>query len=169
MAGLKSNEVRLEAYDAAWPEIFGREAAVLRGALGALANEVEHIGSTAVSGMAAKPVVDIAVQTKSFANLSAIIAAMERAGYSYKGEFGLPGRQFFTKGDPVLFHVHIVEPDCEHWPKWIRFRDALRADAKLRDGYAVLKRGLAEKFGHDRPAYTAGKGGFIRRVLEKSA
>ncbi len=165
MAGLKSNEVHLEPYDAAWPEIFSREASALRAALGPLAMKVEHIGSTAVAGMIAKPIIDIAIKTESFNVLPQIIEAMRSAGYESKGEFGLPGRQFFTKGDPTFFHVHVVERQSGHWPRWISFRDALRANGLLRAEYEKMKRDLAAKFENDRPSYTAAKTNFIEEAL----
>lgn len=165
MTGLDSNVVRLSCYDAEWPQIFAREAAAIREALGSLVLDVEHIGSTAVVGMTAKPVIDVAAKTNSFSDLPRIVATMEKIGYSHRGEFGLPGRQFFTKGDPVLFHVHLVERENGRWLLWLRFRDALRADAALREAYVLLKRDLAATFANDRPAYTAAKGDFINRRL----
>ncbi len=165
MGGLKSNEVYLVAYDAGWPRLFACEAAELRLALGALALKVEHIGSTAVPGLASKPIVDVAVETESFEDLPEIEEAFASLGYVAKGEFGLPGRQFFTKGDPVLFHVHVVESGSPHWQRWMKFRDALRADGSLRDRYAAMKQDLAAKFANDRPAYTAAKNDFIERVV----
>jgi GrpB-like predicted nucleotidyltransferase (UPF0157 family) len=168
MAGLHSNEVKLEHYDRTWPRLFAREAAALRTSLGALALQIEHIGSTAVPDLEAKPIIDIAVQTKTFADLPVIIATMEKNGWMHKGEFGLPGRHFFTKGKPVRFHIHIVDAESPHWPRWIGFRDLLRADEKSRRAYEGLKRRLAEKFPNDRPAYTAAKSAFITNAIAKS-
>lgn len=162
MPGLKENLVAISAYDPQWPGLFAREQARLAGALGPLATAIEHIGSTAVEGFPAKPIIDIAITTESFARLPSLVGVMEGAGYRHKGEFGLPGRHFFTRGDPVLYHVHVVERQSALWRQWLGFRDALRNDAALRRDYSRLKRKLAEKFPKDRPAYTAAKGDFIR-------
>lgn len=165
MSGLRENVVRLALHDEGWAAGFDAEAHALRAALGDLVLRIEHIGSTAVPGLEAKPITDIAIMTDSFAALPRIAAAMASAGYLHKGEYGLPGRHFFTKGDPVRFHVHVVEKGSDHWPRWIRFRDALRNDAGLRRDYLALKRELAQKFAHDRPGYTQAKSAFIAHFL----
>lgn len=168
MAGLKSDELRLEPYDAEWPRLFAAEAAALRAALGPSLLAVEHIGSTAVPGMPAKPVIDIAIRVRSFDVLPHIVSAMAATGYAHKGEFGLPGRQFFTKGDPVLFHAHVVETQSPHWRRWTGFRDALLGSAQLRDDYEKEKRRLVARHAANRPAYTAAKSDFICRALGES-
>lgn len=165
MTGLRDNVVRLAPHDERWAAGFDAESLRLRAALGDLALRIEHIGSTAVPGLEAKPITDIAIMTPSFAALARIVAGMEDAGYRHKGEYGLPGRQFFTTGDPVRFHVHVVEKGSDHWPRWIRFRDALRNNAELRRAYLALKRELAQKFAHDRPGYTQAKSAFIAHFL----
>jgi len=165
MGGLQENVVRLSPHDPRWAELFAAEAGGLRSALGGLAMGVEHIGSTAVEGLAAKPIIDIAVKTRSFADLPRVVEAMKGAGYHHKGEFGLPGRHFFTRGNPVLFHVHVVEEGSDHWSYWIKFRDALRRDPALRDEYIALKQSLAKKFANDRPGDTMAKSEFVARFL----
>lgn len=168
MAGLRSNEVRIDAYDPAWPGRFAAEARRLRAALGAHVAAIEHIGSTSVPGMPAKPIIDIAVAVDSLAPLESLEQALAGCGYVAKGEFGLPGRQFFLREAPDVFHVHVVEKHSGHFSAWLRFRDALRADAAVRDAYAALKHGLAARFAGNRPAYTAAKGEFIRAVLARN-
>lgn len=137
---------------------------MLTGLLGPLVVRIEHIGSTSVPGLAAKPILDIAIQTDAPQNLPKIESALTAAGFSYKGEFGLPGRHFFVRGDPVFIHLHVVAAGCEHWNLWLQFRDALRADEALRSDYLTLKRELARRFATDRAAYTAAKTEFITRV-----
>jgi GrpB-like predicted nucleotidyltransferase (UPF0157 family) len=165
MLGLNANLVRLEKSDSAWPARFQDESTRLRRHLRDWVTQIEHIGSTAVPGLDAKPIIDIAITTPSLQNLPQIEAAMTAAGYVCKGEFGLPGRQFFTRGDPVEFHTHIVESGSQHWTQWIRFRDALRRDAEILNRYRELKHDLAVRFSSDRPSYTAAKTEFIAKIL----
>lgn len=168
MAGLQPNLVRLEPYDSSWPHRFAQEADALRLALAPHILQIEHIGSTAIPGLDAKPILDIAILIPSLNKLPELETALQKAGYTSKGEFGLPGRHFFTKGDPVCFHVHVVETGSEHWTNWLIFRNALRADAGLRNDYLHHKQELAAKFAADRAAYTAAKTGFIARVIARA-
>lgn len=124
---------------------------------------IEHIGSTSVPGLCAKPIVDIAVGVRKLELTDEQIAAMERLGYEYLGEYGLPGRLFFRKGEPRTHNVHVVEHGGEHWERQLVFRDALRADPEERQRYDELKRRLAAA-GHPREAYTELKTPFIRGV-----
>lgn len=165
MVGLPESEVRLDAYSREWPAMFEREEARLRGALGARLLDVQHIGSTAVPGLCAKPIVDFAVRIGSLAEVPACVAALEKLGYTYKGEYGLPGRHFFTLGEPVTHHLHLVAAGGEHWDAWLRFRDLLRADTGVREAYAALKADLARRHAGDRKAYTAAKNAFIAGAL----
>ena len=167
--GLRSGEVRLVPYDDAWPACFVRERAQLAAALGPLAGAIEHIGSTAVPGLPAKPVLDIAIQVTTFRDLPAIAKALASAGYESKGEYGLPGRQFFTRGDPVTHHVHVVEAGSPHWAEWKGLRDHLRANAADREAYAAAKRDLAARFARDRASYTMGKNPIMQALRARRA
>lgn len=166
MNGLDPNRVHLEAYDESWPEKFAAESATLRRTLGPLAGRIEHFGSTSVPGLDAKPILDIAVQTSAVENLPRVGTLLAAEGYIAKGEFGLPGRHFFVRGNPVNLHLHVVAEGCEHWTRWLAFRDALRADARLRQDYLKLKRELAARYVDNRPAYTAAKTEFITRICD---
>jgi GrpB-like predicted nucleotidyltransferase (UPF0157 family) len=168
MHGLKQGEVWLAAYDRAWPQCFKEESKRLHEALGAQALDIQHIGSTAIPGMVAKPIVDIAVTVAALDELTPIIAAFERAGYAYKGEYGLAGRHFFVKGDPVTHHVHVVQRDSVHWRDWLRFRDYMRSHDEDVKAYCRFKLDLAQRFHHNRDAYTEAKTPFITTILEKA-
>lgn len=162
--GLRSGEVRLAPHDPGWPAAFSAERVRLLAALAPHALAVEHIGSTAVPDLPAKPIIDIAVTVESFRALPALIGALEAAGYTHKGEYGLPGRQFFVRGEPATHHVHLVEPDSPHWADWLALRDHLRVHAEDRASYAALKRELAARHARDRAAYTKAKDPFIQRL-----
>jgi GrpB-like predicted nucleotidyltransferase (UPF0157 family) len=124
---------------------------------------IEHIGSTSVPDLCAKPIVDILVGLRELELTDEQIAAMTELGYEYLGEYGLTGRLFFRKGDPRTHNVHVVKHGGEHWERQLVFRDALRSDPEERLRYDAFKRRLAAE-GHSREAYTELKTPFIRAV-----
>ena len=131
-----------------------------------LVTRVEHVGSTAVHGMIAKPILDIGIAVEDFDEARACIAPLEsRLGYTFMGERGIPRRHYFVKGEPRTHHIHMVEAHCEEWMRMIRFRDRLRESSELADEYAKLKLRLMRQLGADRKAYQEGKSDFIRSVL----
>lgn len=169
--GLEPGVVRLVAYDPAWPARFAAESARLREAAtragdgGTLPLALEHMGSTAVPGLAAKPVLDLLAGYPPGAAVAPYVRTLEAAGYVHRGEQGIPGREFFRRGTPRAYHLHLTAEGGTFWREHLAFRDALRADATLRDAYAALKRELAERHPRDREAYTDGKGAFVRAVV----
>ncbi len=166
--GLENGLVRLVPYTQAWPARFSQEKVRLAAALGSLALDIQHIGSTAVPGMIAKPIIDIGVAVENFEQASSCIAPVEQLGYHYRGENGIPRRHYFVWGDPVAFHLHVLEQSSLDWRNHLAFRDALRANADLAREYVRVKSTLAQQFPTDREAYTDGKGVFIQRVLEST-
>jgi GrpB-like predicted nucleotidyltransferase (UPF0157 family) len=163
--GLESGTVRVVSYHSAWPTLFATEAERLRTFLGNLPLELEHTGSTAVPGLAAKPIIDILAGHPPGSPVQPYIDALERAGYLYRGEQGIPGRHFFRRGDPRSYHVHLAPKASVFWREHITFRDALRRDDALRDHYAALKLDLASRFPRGREAYIDGKTDFVLKVL----
>jgi GrpB-like predicted nucleotidyltransferase (UPF0157 family) len=166
--GLESKTVRVVPYDDRWPSLFEAEAARIADAVAAAglpALTLEHVGSTAVPGLAAKPVLDIAAGYGLGAVPSAYIVAFESLGYAHRGNGGLPGREFFRRGEPRSHHLHLVERAGLHWAGYLRFRDTLRADSEVRDAYAALKHSLALRHPRDREAYILGKTEFVEGVL----
>ncbi|WP_375498403.1 GrpB family protein [uncultured Nostoc sp.] len=166
------DEVNIVEYDPRWQILFAEEAAYIWQALGNnLVVEIEHIGSTAVPGMAAKPVVDIMVGVRSLVNAKSTIPALESLGYVYWRENPDPGRMFFVKGMPPYgkqrtHHVHIVEVNSEFWERRL-FCDYLRRHPEEAKRYETLKRDLAATFQSDREAYTNGKNNYILAVMSK--
>jgi len=155
--------------DPAWPVRFETEATRIAAALPHdLACELVHFGSTAVPGMAAKPVIDIQLIVPDAARWPELIAPLEGLGYAYWRDNPAKHRMFFVKGLPPApggrsHHVHVCPP-AEARAE-IAFRDLLRADADLAARYLALKRDLAARFAHDREAYTEGKTEFVRAAL----
>jgi NAD-dependent deacetylase len=130
-------QVEVAEYDPAWPKLYEEEAERIRTALGDLVVEIEHMGSTAVEGLAAKPVIDISVGLDRLELGAAQIRRMEALGYDYRGVYGLPGRLYFHRPGS---HVHVVERGGEHWHRHRAFRDYLRAHPDEVDRYAQEKR-----------------------------
>lgn len=167
--GLESGTVRVAPYDPAWPALFAAEAARIGAAAGALPLRLEHVGSTGVPGLAAKPIVDVLAGRPPGSSAAPYVEALVRAGYEHRGEQGIPGREFFRRGTPRAYHVHLAERDGPVWREMLRFRDALRADPSLAAEYARLKHELAARFPREREAYTSGKGPFVAGVLRRAA
>jgi NAD-dependent deacetylase len=145
VADALSPPLELAEYDPAWPELYEREATRVRAALGKAAVDVEHMGSTAVPGLAGKSVVDISVGLSAPTLTAEQVAAMEELGYEYLGENGLPGRLFFRRDEAGrrAFHVHAVEHEGEHWHRHRALRDYLRAHPEESERYAAEKRRIA--------------------------
>ena len=167
--GLESQTVRVVPYDDRWPVLFDGEAkrivdAVAAAGLPELA--LEHVGSTAVPGLAAKPVLDIAAGYRAGTSPSVYVAVLESLEYVYRGDAGLPGREFFRRGEPRSHHLHLVQRHATHWVRYLRFRNALRADSAVRDAYAALKQELAARYPRNREAYILGKTEFVEGVLQ---
>jgi len=165
--GLGSGTVRVVPYDPRWPELFQAELQRLTTALLPLAATIEHIGSTAVPGLAAKPVLDILAGYDDPELLQQFIMRFEAAGYEHRGEQGIPGREFFRRGKPRSYHLHFTRTGNAFWRRHLGFRDLLRSDPVLRDAYAELKHQLAARFPTNREAYIEGKTEFIQAALEK--
>jgi GrpB-like predicted nucleotidyltransferase (UPF0157 family) len=126
---------------------------------------IEHIGSTSVPGLAAKPILDTLVGVDDAALFDAGIAALQEAGYVYRGEQGIPGRHFFRRGAPRQYHVHLTVRAGDLWRDYLVFRDHLRAHPDEAKAYAHLKHALAERYPRDRESYIEGKTEFVRRIL----
>ena len=163
--GLESGQVRVVAYDPRWPPLYRAEADRLLAAVAPLPLALEHIGSTAVPGLGAKPILDILAGYPEGGLPGEYVAALSKAGYVHRGEQGIPGREFFRRGDPRAYHVHLTRRGSSFWRDHLEFRDRLRAEASLRDAYDRLKRELAARFPTNREAYIDGKTGFVHGVL----
>ncbi len=155
-------------YDEAWPSLFLEERARIERALGSWAESIEHVGSTAVPGLAAKPIIDIMVGVRRLKNADRCSRPLERLSYECRGEAGIRGRLFFRKGDPRTHHLHVAEVGSEFWERHLAFRDYLRTHPDTAREYARLKYGLADCFREDRVAYTEAKTGFVTEVVRRA-
>ena len=165
--------VHLSAYDPAWPQRAAAFAAELRPVLDRwLLGPIEHVGSTAIPGIVAKPVIDLMAQASDTdAVVSAAGGALDELDWRYVPPEldGRPWRRFFAKvsadGQHRLAHLHLITAGAARWDQQLLFRDALRADPALRDEYATVKAKLASLHGADRERYTDEKAAFVTRVL----
>jgi GrpB-like predicted nucleotidyltransferase (UPF0157 family) len=157
-----SERVELVEHDPSWSDLYEQERKLLTSVFHGRAVGIEHIGSTSVPDLCAKPIVDVLVGLRELELTKDEVANMKRLGYEYLGEYGLPGRLFFRK-QRRTHNVHVVEYGGEHWERQLTFRDALRADDAERRRYDEFKRRLAAE-GHSRTAYTELKTPFIRAV-----
>ena len=159
-------EVALASYTPAWADQYETERECIAAALGDLAVAIHHIGSTAVPGLAAKPVIDILIVVRQLDDATECIAPLRQLGYAFIDYAQNTDRKFFRKGLPRTHHVHIVAADSSSMIEHLAFRDALRSDPELRRQYAALKNDLAARYKTDRATYTESKTAFVRKVLE---
>jgi len=164
--GLQSGVVEIVPYQTDWPRLYEQEKQRIIAAIGAHVLLVQHVGSTAIPGMPSKPIIDIGIAVHKFEEAQVCISPMQALGYEYKGEFGIPRRHYFIKGEPRTHHVHMVEKDSDDWQNMILFRDHLRAHPDAARDYADLKRRLASEYCTDRGRYTNEKSPFIQKVLK---
>lgn len=157
-------------YDTQWPLMFARESAGIRAALGESVVAIEHIGSTAVTGLGAKPIIDIMVGLMRMDDADKCVAPLEAIGYTYDPYPEFSERRFFRDGPMGAgpHHLHMTQHGSEFWQENILFRDWLRTHSEDADKYLKLKRTLAAKYGEDRERYerfTAGKDAFISAII----
>jgi len=157
---LKRHVVRVVAHRPEWSELFKQERRALVERLGHLALEVEHVGSTAVPALDAKPIIDIAVAVRPTEVVPRLKRPLGGLGYIYGGDAGADGGHIFVKESaPEIrtHHLHVVAVDDPQWREYLLFRERLRTDELLRTRYAELKKALQQRYGQDRKGYTSGK------------
>jgi GrpB-like predicted nucleotidyltransferase (UPF0157 family) len=160
--------IEIVPYDPCWPMRFQQEAEILRQALAHwLVGAIEHIGSTAISGLAAKPVIDIMAGVRTLNESRPAITAAAQLGYCY-APYHTEVEHWFCKPSPAFrtHHLHLIPVGTPQWLRPIAFRDYLRAHADIASEYEALKRGLAEEHRRDREAYTEAKRPFIDRITD---
>ncbi|MBE9190164.1 GrpB family protein [Gloeocapsopsis crepidinum LEGE 06123] len=167
------DEIIIVEYDPRWSQQFEEEATTIWQVLGNdLVTRIEHFGSTAVPGLAAKPIIDLLVEVRSLKEAKKSHTLLEALGYAYWQEDPRPGQMFLVKGMPPYglqrtHHLHLVEADSDLWERLL-FRDYLRSHPEEAQHYAALKRQLAERFKTNREAYTNAKTDYIQAVMAKA-
>lgn len=157
----------ISPYQSVWPEVYAEEEQKLQAIFGDAAIEIEHIGSTAIEGLASKPIIDIAVMIDTADAADGFTEALAQIGYEFEPaqHSGIPERHFYFKGNPPHFHLSIAYTDVGgFWPRQIFFRDYLRAHREACDEYAKLKVDLVAEDPSGK-TYSAGKTDFVFRIL----
>jgi GrpB-like predicted nucleotidyltransferase (UPF0157 family) len=162
--------VEIAEYDPAWPVAFERERARINDAMGGHTVAIEHVGSTAVPGLGAKPIIDIMIGLRGLDDVDECVGPLEALGYEFKGEFGIPGRFYFRKivAGNRSRQIHMVQHGSAFWERHILFRDYLRENPQAAREYEDLKVRLAAEFRTDREGYTEAKTEFIRSAEAKA-
>lgn len=172
----RAETVEIADYDPAWPRRFEEEAARLRARLDGLIGRIEHIGSTAVPGLAAKPIVDLMVEVPDLETVRSRIAPrLSREGYEFFWRPTSPGDPdiayaWFIRRDASgkrTHHIHMTPPGSPYWDR-VTFRDHLRSHPEDAAAYAALKREAARSHKTDRAAYARAKSAFIREILARA-
>ncbi len=161
------NMMKIEVvdYDPSWPAQFEAERHVVLRALGDVATGIHHIGSTAVPGLAAKPIIDILLEVRDLAALDARISEMGAIGYKPMGELGIPGRRYFPKGGDNRSHqIHAFLRGDPNIGRHIAFRDYMRRHPEVAQEYAEVKRRVARTCGNDLGQYCYGKDAYVKRL-----
>ena len=158
----------LSPYDTTWPLEFAVEADRIARACRGLALRLEHIGSTSIPGLSAKPVIDVLAGRPGNVSGESYVAVFRQLGYEHKGAYGAPGRNYFRRGTPRTHHVHLVSWTSAVWEDHLLFRDYLRSHPETAREYETLKRELAALYIQDKERYTDAKGPFIRSIVRRA-
>jgi GrpB-like predicted nucleotidyltransferase (UPF0157 family) len=163
-------KIRLAKYNPLWAEMYEKEAESVMIALGDYALRIHHIGSTAIPGTCAKPIIDILVEASEIKSIDNRNDAMIELGYKPKGEFGIPGRRYFSKGidEKRTHHVHIFQVGDLQIERHINFRDYLVTHPDKAKEYCRIKKQLAAQYPNDIGNYTDGKSEFINDIDQKA-
>jgi GrpB-like predicted nucleotidyltransferase (UPF0157 family) len=165
-----SLRIYIADYDEKWPVLYREVSRPLAEAFGAYLVEMQHIGSTSVPGLGAKPIIDIAVDLRDYPLPQEVVEAVEKLGYTHRGEYGIAGRHYFKRycDDGLMVHVHAYSPGNDEWAKHIVFRDYMRAHPEAARKYETLKRDLASRYADQREVYTESKTDFVQEILRKA-
>jgi GrpB-like predicted nucleotidyltransferase (UPF0157 family) len=166
---LEAADIRLQDYDPAWPERFRREAAGIHEALGGRERRIEHIGSTSVPGLVAKPIVDILLVVDEPDDEASYLPALEAAGYELRVREPDFDRHRMLRTPQKDVHVHVLPPESREIERYLLFRDRLRADTGERELYAAEKRRLAAQRWPTMQHYAEAKTAVVEAIIARAA
>lgn len=169
MLGLPRGEVFLVPWFAKWVKEFDMEKKRIVEVIGQYIVNVHHIGSTAVNGLSAKPIIDIAIEINHFLDGEQCVTALQGLGYSYRGINVLPERHYFSKGEPRTHQIHMYQTGNRYLLEQINFRDYLRSNELARSEYQQLKLNLSNENKNDKHKYAEGKTEFVKSILDKGS
>jgi GrpB-like predicted nucleotidyltransferase (UPF0157 family) len=163
-----AEKIVIADYDPDWSVQFNRIKTELAAALGTLAVAIEHVGSTSVPGLAAKPILDIDIAVASVSDVPTAIQLLARLDYKHEGDLGIKGREAFSIPDGAYpHHPYVVTADGREFKRHIAFRNRLRRDESVASEYEQLKRQLAAQYGAGRDGYSRAKTEFVERILNE--
>jgi len=163
--GLENNVVRLSDHSSLWAELYREEEKRITAAAGHLLIEIQHIGSTAIPGIKAKPILDMLAGVAQLENALLCKAPLESIGYDYIARAGIANDYVFGKGVPRTHYLHVVKYRGAKWTNHLCFRDRLRSDPELAQAYERLKEELSRKFSDSWGKYHDAKSKFISEVV----
>ena len=165
-----ARKVKVVPHDSNWSKLLKAEADEIAAILGQEVIAIHHIGSTAIPNISAKPIIDILVEVHDIEKIDDFNEEIMKLGYQPKGEFGIPGRRFFIKGDDATrtHHVHIFQTGHPRVKRYLNFRDYMMAHPEEAQAYSRLKEELAQRFPEDIESYMEGKDGFIKEIDRKA-
>jgi GrpB-like predicted nucleotidyltransferase (UPF0157 family) len=172
MIGLKRDTVQIVDHNSDWISAAADLCKEAQHVCGELLSDVQHVGSTSVPDLLAKPILDIAAASAGLNAIPEIVKRLTGIGYIYRGDGGDEGGHLFVREsspDIRTVHLHVVDRSNYQWRDYVLFRDLLRQDPDIRKQYADLKLKLARRFQDDRKSYTASKDDFIRGILKTKA
>ncbi len=171
MIGLKSGKVQVVPHQLEWQSLYETEKIIILQAIGDLVIDIQHVGSTSVPGLDAKPIIDVAIAVEHVLIIPQCVARLCDYGYIDEGDAGSDGGYFLVKEcAPQIrtYHLHIVDKHDPQWHNYLLFRDVLTADEQVRKRYKNLKKTLEQKYYNDRQSYTAAKSDFIKGIIRES-
>lgn len=168
---IRTKAVQVADYDSTWPDDFNAVRGEIRSVLPAAVATIHHVGSTSVPGLASKPVIDVLVDVVDARVIEEATPSLQALGFEPRGEYGLPGRRYFSRpeGAGPKVHLHAFPSGHEEIDRHLLFRDFLRAHPDEATRYGSLKRTLAESHARDRDAYQAAKANFIESLHDKAS
>lgn len=164
----KTKVVEVVPYDPEWKVEFNRIREQLLSYVGDLIITIEHVGSTSIEGLAAKPIIDLDLVMDSYDVLPQIIERLQQHGYEHQGNLGIEGREAFQRLQDdgfMKYHLYVCPKDGKGYLEHIAFRDYLRSNEAARQAYGEVKQRLAEQYRHDIDAYCEGKTAFVTSIL----
>jgi GrpB-like predicted nucleotidyltransferase (UPF0157 family) len=169
MIGLRKGSVELALHQESWQTYYLTTKQVILNVIGAYILDIQHIGSTSIVGILAKPIIDIGILIQDHSTLNTCIQKLVDIGYIYRGNAGDQGGHLLVKEIAPLVrteHIHIIQQGDIQWDNYIKFRDFLNQHPDYRLIYSNLKETLALQFSDDRSSYTKAKADFILNILK---
>jgi len=165
--GLPDHIVYIQPFTVTWKWLFLIEKIRLKVVLDGIIVDIQHVGSTAVPNMAAKPIIDICIAIADYKMAMRCVYFIERLGYKYKGENSILRQHYFVKGYPTAYCLYLVEAGNKILENGVCFRDYLIRHQDVASNYVILKRKIANNFPTDRRKYQQAKQSFVRQVIDE--